>query len=341
MIIKICIKTIIFFILTFFITSIRLPAQILGELENNFLYVEKFEKIAIAINLESEEGSYKFERNGKYHNFDKRLEQVTYNLSLNWKVILKELPIVNVKYLNRGYLMVELEKEKFRFYELGDSVKLLNEFEFVNPVNEKYAIVSNNNKYGIFDHENNRFLINLQYDNLKKQGDWFVALKNNLYGVIDYENKMIVPFISEIDLDVSSNQFLFKKNGLYGIYEIGTGVKIPPYYKKLENFESDSLAVFSNHTDYGLINTQNQIVLRESFYKIQRFDTRLKGRYYTSTEKDKNKKPNNKIGLLNTKGKIIIPDVFSEIIPNTNFFQFMYHCKESNGFETLFNLNSG
>ncbi len=118
------------------------------------------------------------------------------------KVIGKFTDVVPVDdtYVN-GYMKIYTDNKKYSFIDKRGNVITDKEFEYVSDFNKNgYAIVSNNNQYGVLDSQG-REVLNTKYDEIIFLDDTlfsnlndklFIYKENNKYGIINANKKVVV-----------------------------------------------------------------------------------------------------------------------------------------------------
>ena len=167
------------------------------------------------------------------------------------------------------------------------------------------AIVANRGKYGIID-ESGKLVLPLEYDFIEQPSIWsnyanvFLATKRDSVTVFD-ENLKIIPtkgISSYWDLD--GNLFVANKKNKIGLIDYNGKQTIPFIYDKLYKEHSvPRISGFIAKKDglYGFVSTKNEIIQPFKYNSIYA----LKGGYPVYIDQ------NNKVGIFDKDGKIMIP----------------------------------
>jgi len=143
-----------------------------------------------------------------------------------------------------------------------------------------------------------------------------------LFGIIDSTENIIVPFDYEdiMPWDYNSSLYMAKRNSKWGAIDSIGNVKIPFIYNDRFRIEKKFIIFKSENNKYGVLDFDGNILIEpsyESLWALRRGDQSLIG-----AVKENNKgRVNNKDGIINLKGDIIIPFEYSRIRPFTeNYF---------------------
>ncbi len=144
---------------------------------------------------------------------------------------------------------------------------------------------------------------NIVYENGKiLSSDFFYDNGELLYNDV-WQNGTIKSFWKKAS---PINEYVYTKNGRYGLRD-SSGIEITnANFDSIGFFNSDNIAIFSSDKKYGLIDCHGKVVL-DSRYQNIAFDTLNKhGISYLAKENDK-------FGLFDNKGKLLLPVIYDEI----------------------------
>ena len=164
------------------------------------------------------------------------------------------------------------------------------------------------------------------YSNIKE-----VIVKNDKseWGLIDLDGKIIIPF-SDTEISDWGDFFLLEKNGKRGIMDSNGKMIIPMIYEYIDYPYYDTFVVTTNGKK-GLINKFNRFVIEPKYDDLDNF---LGDRLYYEYLKFKE---NELVGLMDIKGKIIIPAKYDYIsIAKENFILFTVYKDKKVGIANVF-----
>jgi len=164
-------------------------------------------------------------------------------------------------------------------------------------------------KYGVIDN-NGKNIIECKYNNIDRQGDYFIAKNGNRYGVISKTGKTIIP-CKYSEVEVVNNCFIVKKGNLYGVLNTDNKEITPIKYTILMQLDSGNFYVGiltderaekmrkelkKNHfiLDKKMFTTRNWLIDRVNLEFINFAEYFYINDFY-------------KYGLLDKSGKVIIP----------------------------------
>ena len=189
--------------------------------------------------------------------------------------------------------------------------------------NNKASVIKKG-KYGLID-ITGKVIVPCEYDwevHLPIYTEYHDVTKNGLLGIIDRNGKEIIPCkYDEINWDAAntntSNDTNYKKENIlfsakyqdnWGLIDKKNNIIIPFKYESLESF-SKGLAVAGLKGKFGYINIHDSVVIPFNYDYCQNFDEdcAIAGYYQFDT----NKNMINKFGLIDKKGKNILPFEYS------------------------------
>ena len=82
---------------------------------------------------------------------------------------------------------------------MNNKILQLSDFDETILIWKSLYKVKKNNKWGIYNNYTNKFIINLEYDNIEQiNGDWFKVAKHGKYGLYNYRDKILNTLYDEI-----------------------------------------------------------------------------------------------------------------------------------------------
>lgn len=188
---------------------------------------------------------------------------------------------------------------------------------FAEWVNDSECMVKTNTGYGILS-ANNLWVIQPQYSSLKKLSQkGYIAKSRGMEGVIDRKGTIKIPFVnSEIK---SKDGLLYCKQGdLWGIYTQTAEELYPCQFQNIElnKLNEQSYLFTQDKGQWGAINfSSGRVVLSNQYSKIEKIT--VEG----PTKKDYFKVlKNNKIGLIDDNGAVILPVKFDNLTVDKGMF---------------------
>lgn len=198
-------------------------------------------------------------------------------------------------------------------------------FSSCNKSGRLRGCVKINGKYGYVD-ETGSFAIDPQYTNA-----WSfvrgtaVVKKDKLYGLIDKNGEEIVKPLWDSVIPFSARCFIFGKNGKYGFAEHGTGKELlSPDYEQVYFYTSE-LCVVQKGLSLGIVNANGELTCPPLLQDLKE----MKGSLALVLQQDTSDAEdmlnallkgdkNSRYGLLNKKGKLVIPTRYDEIFIDEN-----------------------
>lgn len=155
--------------------------------------------------------------------------------------------------------------------------------------------------------KNGKCLLKGKYDRLSNSiydtDDYFSACKDGKYGVIDCDENTIIPFEYDDRIYGSSEQLHTVRNGKAGIININNEVLVPFEYDDVySEYNSDGLYCVRINDDYGLIDSENNIVVTCRYRSVSVID----GQWYRIGTRSG-------YGIMDKNGDMIIPAEYGEI----------------------------
>lgn len=217
-------------------------------------------------------------------------------------------------------------------------------YEDVILDDEQYIIVVQNDKVGILD-QNGKTLLPCDYDKpIDNTSDLIVACsKNGKWGIVNYRNETLLPFEYEtINVLGGSHKgeiVSLKKNGKYTIADVSElRPKTGFIFDKLEtgrvlfdngldcvyNPEQSQLIAIQTNNKWGFIDESGQYIISPQYGDGEDYRNRIFVNGTAAVEKD------GKYGIINEKGKTIVPFIYSRIYMQLNDAPSIYYFAEDN-----------
>lgn len=184
-------------------------------------------------------------------------------------------------------------------------------YSFLLPFQGAYAVVKQNNKYGVVD-ENENVIISFQYDTIAYYGYLpFYCFKNKVEIWLDINEKP-VPIVRGCGLSSSGRSFwTYKKNNKIGLLKFNSEPQstdsLPNIYDELhEYFEGIALVRIGNK--WGTINNLGKTITPISLDSVQIVNN------YSDSDIHKPIKyySGNYVGFINTEGMIITKPIYED-----------------------------
>lgn len=232
----------------------------------------------------------------------------------------------------KSNFIIEKKGKKYGVKNSNSEIILPYKYDFIKP----YGIVFENQKVGLVDslgreilpvnyEEISKFSTNMNVNCLIKnenceKNDWYVATKrikeNFFMGVINSKGETLIPIEYSHIIPVMDNSNIFpaSKNGKYGFINIHNIVIIPFIYDRVSAFENGLASVEIDHK-FGMIDRNNKIII--PFNDYDDFYLKFKSGIAVFSTNGRTK-----YGLINNKGKIVVNNIYDEII---NFYDSEYY----------------
>ncbi|MDP4208608.1 MAG: WG repeat-containing protein [Bacteroidota bacterium] len=180
-----------------------------------------------------------------------------------------------------------------------------------NSSNSNEVLLYMNNNYGVFDLNELRWSILMEYDGLSfLNNNLYKAKKNGKWGIIDNNNTVIVPFnwyqisnISNLEnyIIVTANTYPNKLKGIYSLME--RKLTVPCAYTELTKLSNQDYFLAENGTKHNIVDISNTPRFKKWYDDIT---VPSKGRNYYIVKND------NKYGVIDDNEKEIIPIEYLE-----------------------------
>jgi len=180
------------------------------------------------------------------------------------------------------------------------------QFDDVELYDRKIGVYRKNSKYGFFK-INGTFLT----DSIFEDAELFyhdlarVKMKNK-YGFIDTTGHIAIPCRFDFADDFQKNKIaVVAVHGRYGIIDSKGAYVLHPVYEKIEPFDAD-IAYFKDKELFGVLNYKGEVVQKAIF----------KDKVYVTDNYERVCNVNNKWGLIDETGRIVIEMQYDKIRPD-------------------------
>jgi hypothetical protein len=173
-----------------------------------------------------------------------------------------------------GFWKVRQNNLKGIYNKEGKEI-LKPDYEEVTKSGKRYFIFQKNGLWGVFDKENEQFILQAKYRSIKalepfeQNRDYFIVSNNgNEYSVLDIKGQELIKSgdYDEIQYDIEG-VFLVRQREKWGI--VGkTNTFLSPQFDQISQFKRN-LALVRNDKSLGLINIFGQIIARTNYPKIK------------------------------------------------------------------------
>lgn len=180
-------------------------------------------------------------------------------------------------------------------------------YNYITDMEEGFAKVELGNKNGFID-KTGREIVPVIYDDATQFSDAVASVtKNGKRGFVDASGKLIIPNIFDYDFGFHSGTALVSKAGKWGLIDKKGKEIIPIAYDVVYNLTPDhSIFKVKENGKMYMVDKNNKKIMKTGFDDIGMFA----GDYAIAQE-------NQKKGLINKKGEIIVPliyDVITEVM---------------------------
>lgn len=185
-----------------------------------------------------------------------------------------------------------------------------NKYSDINPFRNPEGIIKVvlNGKHGYIDSVGNERL-SAKYDELMYKKECIIALKNKKYGVLNAKGKEIIPFIYDNVTGYYDGVICVKLGDNWGIIDLSHRFIVPLRlkYDYVAGFDNGYSVVRKNNK-YGIINKKG----------IEIFPVKYDGIGIFSKEGIAGFRLGDKLGFVNSDGKIVVPPKYEDAYPMFN-----------------------
>ena len=312
------------------------------------VYMDLNDNLYIITDDEAEEGNllslYKLE-NGKfvlvkdYHEAGYNFEKITYEL--NGKTYLFGISKNNYNFADTTKVnsITLLETEEEVTLPAGTKFGNLNSTDFVN-YSDRYIVVNNNDKVGLYDLEDKKMVIDFNYESLKIiNDDLLIAKKNSKNAIINLKLKKLVDYKYDY-IDHKGEYIVVGIDNKIGLldsnYNSILGLIIPCEYN-MTNVSIDSYKVGSKYiitvTDVNMVDAYSTYIvngkdkaesIKEEFFYRNDFSYTVSNdnKVYTIYDKDLNKKGTINLSDYDFVNKVIVTKVGNTLAMDGIYFDY-------------------
>ena len=194
--------------------------------------------------------------------------------------------------------------------QAADQEVVLPEFTSLNKLDEGIFLVKKKDKYGIYD-EKGKIVLRCDYDEilLNRKKDLLVK-QDNKWGVYSKKGKRLTPIRYDVIKEFINDKAVVYINGQFSFLNNNYAEVIPFRKGHLSTFNDDGMANFRIHDKVGKIDTAGKVIVPARYYSVRKFEGK-----FAKVELKNNKPYSNyrRIGLVNRKGKEVLPPIYNEI----------------------------
>jgi len=241
------------------------------------------------------------------------------------------------------------EVPKWGYIDTKEKFVIKPKYESASAFSEGVAAVKLNGKTGYINKKGNLIIQCIFDDAFSFHNGLATVMVGNLWGLIDVSGNFVIQPLSETSLyfESQSSYSVYKSNGKYGFIDIAGKVVIDPKFEDVESFSEGVALVSSDRAQAAFIDRNGDTLFSKTFSVFSRNfkeglapvqDYGSKEYYYI----DKNGHDvfarrfsqayqfkdglavvivNGKYGVINNKGKYVIPAIFPHLVRERyNFF---------------------
>jgi hypothetical protein len=225
--------------------------------------------------------------------------------------------------VDTNHIIIVSKDKKFGLMNSSEQLVLTPQFDYIAVCKNGIYLIVKDNKYGFFDVfdkcfvTETDFIYNAIYDaNYYTNGKYFKLVRDHDISLIDANGRPSIPFGMYTNLFFAKCDLIrIQKNNKYGFVDRKLKSVTPIEYIQATDFE-DNLAIVKTAKASQIITTQGKVVyeiLNGTISKVNSF------MYKVWVEE-------NKIGVINHRGEILLKQEFSEIESITPY---LFSCKKT------------
>ena len=227
-----------------------------------------------------------------------------------------------VSSVDSNNIIIVSKNKKFGLMNLSEQVVLDPQFDYVGACKNGIYLIVKDNKYGFFDYFDKCFVTEIDFNysavydaNYYTNGKYFKLIKNNDVSLIDANGRSSIPFGMYTNLFFAKCDLIrIQKNNKYGFVDRKLKIVTPIEYVQATDFD-DNLAVVKTSKVCQIITKQGKPVYEILGGTISKMNSFI---YKVWVEDDK-------MGLINYKGEVLLKQEFSEIESITTY---LFRCKK-------------
>lgn len=222
----------------------------------------------------------------------------------------------------KTYLAIK-KSDKLTLADTYGKLKLPLQFEDVGILNGDDYDVKQQGKWGIYNASKHKMIIPCTYDafdycgGCSMQSDYVYAKKEGKWGVIDFSNAVLIPFkFDHGHYNMRSDNWLtaFSIHKKRIVINIRTGKAYSPSIYTDMELVGNSLLILKKDHKAGLMNNHDQLLVDFKYDNIKDpYDNFSSGSYLIVEQ-------NKKEGVIDEKGKIIVPPVYQSVRVAGHYF---------------------
>lgn len=188
-------------------------------------------------------------------------------------------------------------------------------YKKISYVNERFFLVQTDSSYAIKSTDG-KDVLGEPIDELQQfVEDHAIVRKYDKYGLINIQGDFVFGFDYEALLPLGpKNTFVAKKNGVYGIITSWGDEVVPFKYKHLGPLLNKRILFSTDDKRYGYLDSLGQVVIKPVFRVYKGYEDKANFTHKMATTMSKGK-----VGLINTRGKRVVPNIFRDILPHDDF----------------------
>lgn len=240
----------------------------------------------------------------------------------------KNQPLTNKKF-NRGYFLSNLNlvvlksNKQSGIFDLNGKNIFGKMFDYLEILNDEVFIAGNNNKCSLYKFDGGK-INSLQFDQPEgmKQYRFYKNLMlfsvNDKFGIMNFGGKVIVQpsfdFIYFLDYFDRNGFFVFIKNKLQGIADKNGNIVVDPKYTSIR-LGPQQTAIIQSNKQHSLIDFSGNTIIPfgKHLFSFIPSDHKTKDFNLLTYQLITNDRSDRPYGIMNTKGKILIPPKFYKV----------------------------
>lgn len=247
---------------------------------------------------------------------------ITHSLTTNSKLIILERDSNSYNFLDQNNKLILKENVSSYGYVLDEN-RLLNFYK--NKGRELIYVKDKLGKFGVLNESSEKLVVPLIYDQIiqsfeSSKHTYFSVKKGNKFGLINEINEIVIPIsYDNINIDLvegfggegseASYSVIVSKNKKFGTVNLKNSVQIPMIYTDLQRISANQLYKAKVGKYYQIINSKNEVINKGPFDEVANFENTGSNYYSESPLNTALTFYQNKMSVINEKGKIITEGV--------------------------------
>ena len=211
--------------------------------------------------------------------------------------------------VNSEQLIIVKRNNKFGIINTSGELIIEPKYDLIQECGQSIYLLVDNANYGFYNIKDKCFETYIEYTyknqliaNEYFNGTYFKLYRNNDVGIIDKNGKLTINYGVYQNITFNENNLLkVQKNNKYGFIDYKQKPIVPIEYEYADNFATQS-SIVSKSNSYSIIDHKGKIIytLKNAVLK------RLSPSIILVEQEDE------KIGLINPKGEILVPIIYNE-----------------------------